>query len=302
MKPSLLILAAGLGSRYGGFKQIDPIGPNGEIILDYSIFDAIRAGFGRVVLIARPELETPMREHFAETLGDRLDLQFVFQRMDDLPVGYELPADRQKPWGTAHAIWAAREAMPGGFGVINADDFYGPDSYRLLFQSLDGKPRGDVSLVGFELAKTLSAHGSVSRGICRVDEEGYLVDVLERTKIVPDGAGAARCEIENGSWIPLAGDAIASMNMWGFDGSVMAELERMFTEFLAENLHAPKAEFYIPSAVDALIKEGKSKCRVLRSGEQWFGMTYPEDREAVVASIRSLIDGGRYPSTLAVGL
>lgn len=241
-----------------------------------------------------------MREHFAATLGDKVDIQYVFQRMEDLPGGYSVPADRKKPWGTAHAVMSAREVVPGGFGVINADDFYGPDSYRLLFDSLDGKPTGDSSLIGFELAKTLSEHGSVSRGICQVDGEGNLIDVVERTKIVPDGNGAAKCEVEDGTWIPLAGDAVASMNMWGFDASVMPEMERIFTRFLSENIENPKAEFYIPTAVDALIKEGASKCRVLQSGEQWFGMTYPEDRESVVASLRDLIGAGRYPATLMI--
>ncbi len=301
-KPTLLILAAGIGSRYGGLKQIDPIGPNGEIILDYSIFDALRAGFGRVVLIVRPELEQPMREHFTQTLGENVDLSFVYQKMDDLPPGFTVPADRKKPWGTAHAVWSARNEVKEDFGVVNADDFYGPDSYRVLFESLRDRDPGDSSLIGFMLSKTLSEHGAVSRGICRVDSDGFLMEVVERTKIEMNGAGAARCELPDGSWSSLAGDSVASMNMWGFGAEIMKDLGRLFTDFLSANVDNPKAEFYIPTMVDILIKEGKSKCRVMETQEQWFGMTYPEDRDSVVANIRALAESGKYPASLSLGI
>lgn len=297
-KPSLLVLAAGLGSRYGGFKQIDPIGPAGEIIIDYSVYDALRAGFGKIVILTQRELEEPIRKHFAQTLGDGLDLAFAFQELNDLPDGFQLPAGRQKPWGTAHAIWAARDHLDHPFGVINADDFYGSQSYCVLHDFLKYRASADYCMVGFELARTLSDHGTVSRGICSEDTEGYLADVIENTKIEPDKIHGARTLGDDGQWHPLAPDSIASMNLWGLDPTIMAHLEAQFREFLTAQHENLKSEFFIPSTIDRLIKEGTAHCKVLKSPEQWFGMTYKEDRIIAVEAVRKLIQAGIYPDTL----
>ncbi len=298
-KPSLLILAAGLGSRYGGFKQIDPIGPSGEVIIDYSIFDAVRAGFGRIVIVTAPALEKPLREHFAKTLGDDIELVFVFQKLDDLPNGFSAPAERQKPWGTAHAIWSARAALDGAFGVINADDFYGKSSFRVLHDFLANKRAGEFALVGFELAKTLSAHGTVSRGICRGDADGYLINVVEHTKIEPDAAKGARSWMGEKEWQPLAAETVTSMNMWGFDGSLLRNMEDEFRKFLAAESGYPKSEFFIPTVVDALIQRGLCRCKILKTSEQWFGVTYQEDRAEAARTVRELTARGIYPASLA---
>lgn len=298
-KPTLLVLAAGLGSRYGGFKQIDPIGPEGEIILDYSIYDALRAGFGKIVILTQPALEPLLREHFKATLGDEANITFAFQNLNDLPEGFALPAERQKPWGTGHAIWAARNDLDCPFGVINADDFYGPQSYQVLhnFLAVPREP-GDYCMVGFQLARTLSCHGTVSRGICREDAAGCLVDVTEHTKIEPDPTHGAHTMGEGGQWRPISPDSIASMNLWGFDPSILAHLETQFREFLAKESGNLKSEFFIPTSVDTLIKAKAARCKVLKSPEQWFGMTYKEDRELAAVTIRELITSGVYPQRL----
>jgi hypothetical protein len=301
MRPSLLILAAGLGSRYGGFKQVDPIGPGGEVIIDYSIFDALRAGFGKIVVLTQPKLEPMLREHFEQTLGPDRMPTFAFQNLDDLPAGFTLPADRQKPWGTAHAIWSARQELDVPFGVINADDFYGPASYQILHDALVNACPGEFCMVGFELAKTLSQHGSVSRGICQADAAGHLVNVTEHPVIEPDATHGARTQGEggpSGQWQPISPQSIASMNLWGFDPSINAHLEAQFRDFLTANSANPKSEFYIPTAVDTLIRQGIAQCKVLRSPEQWFGMTYKEDRAAAADAIRALIAQGIYPASL----
>lgn len=297
-KPSLLILAAGIGSRYGGFKQIDPVGPNREIIIDYSVYDALRAGFGKIVVVTAPELEEPIREHFAEMLGCDFPLEFAFQKLDDLPDGYTLPEGRKKPWGTGHAIWAARHVIREPFGVINADDFYGPKSYQVLARALGEQKPGDCSMVGFELAKTLSEHGTVSRGICQTNEDGTLREVVENTTIKPDATHGALTQQEDGEWKPLSGDSIASMNFWGFDPSLFAHLEAGFRTFLDTQAGNLKAEYFIPSVVDSLIKNGAARCKVYQSDEQWFGMTYKEDRDLAAAAVQKLLDGGAYPTSL----
>lgn len=296
MAPSLLILAAGLGSRYGGFKQIDPIGPAGEIILDYSIFDALRAGFSKVVIVTTPTLEPLLREHFAATLGPDANIVYTHQRLDDLPAGFALPPDRTKPWGTGHAIRAARSLIAEPFGVINADDFYGPSSYKVLaeFLSQEGP---DFSMVGFRLSKTLSEHGTVSRGICKADTEEFLVEIVEHTKVEPFGSGARSMD-SAGRWQPISTDSLASMNMWGFTPSLFEALESQFTDFLAKYGAEPKSEFFIPTVVDTLIQEKKVRCKMLRSEEQWFGMTYQEDRAAAAATIKKMVEEGRYPKSL----
>lgn len=298
-QPTLLILAAGMGSRYGGLKQIDPIGPDGEIIIDYSIYDALRSGFGKIVVLTRPEIEAPLREHFASSLGECSPIVFATQRLDDLPDGFTLSAARQKPWGTAHAIWAARQQLDTPFGVINADDFYGPKSFQILHDAL-GKIEapGDCCMVGFELAKTLSRHGTVSRGICRADRDGYLSDVTEHPKIEPEGEHGARTLDAEGAWHPIAPDSITSMNLWGFAPSILAHLETEFRKFLALQGEEPKSEFFIPSAVNTLIRAGGGRCKVLKTPEQWFGMTYKEDRQLAARAVQELIKAEVYPQSL----
>ena len=298
-KPSLLILAAGIGSRYGGFKQIEPIGPNSEVIIDYSIFDASRAGFGRVVIVTVPALEQPLREHFAKTLGDQIEIVFAFQKLDDLPPGFSVPPGREKPWGTAHAIWAARAQLDRPFGVINADDFYGPDSFRVLHDFLVSKNADEYAMVGFELAKTLSAHGTVSRGICRADAHGDLVDVTEHTKIEPIANSGAHTFVD-GAWQPIPPDSITSMNMWGFDISLLPELETQLRDFLKTAIDNPKSEFFIPTAIDVLIKQQKCRCKILKTDEQWFGVTYKEDREQAATTLSRLVERGAYPASLKI--
>lgn len=294
----LLILAAGLGSRYGGFKQIDPIGPDGEIILDYSIFDALRAGFSQVVIVTTPTLEPLLREHFERTLGPGANIVYTHQRFEDLPDDFSLPTGRTKPWGTGHAIRAARSLITEPFGVINADDFYGPSSYKILADFLS-KSHADFAMVGFRLSNTLSEHGSVSRGICQADAQGSLVQIVEHTKVEPENNGARSMDA-SGHWQPIDPDSLASMNMWGFQTTLFGHLETQFVDFLAQNASDPKSEFFIPTVVDTLIHDKKVSCRVLRSEEKWFGMTYQEDRAAAAESIKGMVASGVYPPSLRV--
>ena len=295
-KPSLLILAAGVGSRYGGFKQIDPIGPGGEVIIDYSIYDALRAGFEKIVVLTQPQLEPILREHFQKTLG--FTPTFAFQKLDDLPDGHTVPAERTKPWGTAHAIWVARHEFDGPFGMINADDFYGPTSYQILHDALVDATPGNYCLVGFELEKTLSKFGTVSRGICRANAAGNLEEVVEHLVIAPDPVDGARTQNPAGAWSPISPKSIASMNFWGFDPTLFAHLESGLLEFLATRGGELKAEYLIPTAVDTLIKQGAATCKVLASTEQWFGMTNPEDRASAVQEIKEQVARGIYPQSL----
>jgi len=302
-QPTLVILAAGIGSRYGGFKQIEPLGPGGEISLDYAAFDAWRAGFGRLVLIIRPELEEPLRKHLAGKLDGRMTVAFVHQELSDLPPEYSLPPERTKPWGTGHALRSVRHLLQEPFAVINADDFYGPRSYRVLAEFLRGAADSgtagpsEFAMVGFPLAKTLSRHGTVSRGICRVDAAGFLAGVDERTRIGLN-AGVIRFQPAGGDWETLPGDAVASMNMWGFTPALFPVLETQFLAFLRAHGRDSKAEFFIPAAVDALLRAGSCRVRVLTTDEQWFGMTYPQDRAEVQDSIRALTARGVYPASL----
>jgi len=296
---TLLVLAAGLGSRYGGIKQMDPVGPCGEFVLDYSIYDGWRAGFSDVVLVIREEHEEPLRQHFGSRLDGRVRLTTVYQRLDDLPAGFALPPTRQKPWGTGHAVWTARAAVQSSFGMINADDFYGAGAYRALAAFLSS-PRHDArtyAMVAYRLSNTLSRYGSVSRGICTRDDEGYLVEVIERTKIEMTAQGA-RYAREGGSWGELSGAEPASLNLWGFHPSLFPALEELFADFLRERIQQPGAEFYIPTVVDTLVKRGRCRTAVLDTDEHWFGMTYKEDRALVVERIADLIRQGVYPRDL----
>lgn len=299
--PALLVLAAGIGSRFGGFKQIEPLGAAGEIIVDYAVFDAWRAGFTRVVFVIRPELEQPFRAHFDEKLRGRMDVRYVFQELHHLPAGFSVPPGRQKPWGTAHAIWCAREAVAGPFAAINADDFYGTRSYQVmggfLRQTGPVSPSPEYAMVGFPVLRTLSPFGTVSRGICRLDPEGFLLGVTERLKV---GLREGRPGFEEaaGDWQALTGEETVSMNMWGFTASLFGQLEDLLAGFLKRRGQELKSEFYIPEAVDELLAAGRCRVRVLPTTAQWFGMTYPEDRQAVKEAIAALTREGIYPHVL----
>jgi len=288
MAPTLLVLAAGMGSRYGGLKQIDPVGPSGETVLDYAVYDAIRAGFGRVVFVIRRDFEGPFRSTVILKYSGRIEADVVFQSADDLPSGCAGPASREKPWGTGHAVWSARAAVSGPFAVINADDFYGASSYAHLAAFLGGARGTRYAIVGFRLARTLSESGTVSRGVCRA-EHGRLISITEETAISPADVGAGR---------RLSGSEIVSMNFWGFTPSIFEGLERGLRSFLAARGSEPQAEFYLPVAVSDLIASGGAVVDVLPSDEPWFGITYRQDHTRVVAAIAGLVGREAYPAQL----
>jgi len=296
MKPTLLVLAAGMGSRYGGLKQIDPVGPTGETIIDYSIYDAIRAGFGKLVFVIRKDIEQQFKEIIGSRFDKRIAVEYAFQELDKLPAGFTVPPGRTKAWGTTQAILMAEDVIREPFAAINADDFYGADSFQVLAKQLQSGS-GDYSMVGFILRNTLSDFGSVARGVCQVDAANYLKSILELTKIEKDGTGAKSIN-PDGSITKLSGDEPVSMNMWGFTPTIFPHLRREFTEFLKLQGKAEKSECYIPMTVGDLIRSGQAKCQVLRSAASWFGVTYREDRPHVVQSIQGLISKGQYPEKL----
>ena len=299
MAKTLVVLAAGIGSRYGGLKQIEAVGPNGAIVIEYSVYDAIRAGFDRVVCVIRRDIETDFRALVSARFEKHIPVDYVFQDMTDLPSGFALPADRKKPWGTGHAVLACRDVVKSPFAVINADDFYGRLSYEALGTFLKGvKPdSGNYSMVGFTLRNTLSEHGHVARGVCEVDGQGLMKRVVERTNIEKTETGARFAEA-NGGWTALTGDEVVSMNMWGLTPSLFPHLQREFPIFLEKNAANPKAEFFLPTVVDGLVGEGKASVKVLSTPEHWFGVTYPQDKAVVVEGIRKLVDKGVYPEKL----
>ena len=288
-----------MGSRYGGLKQIDPMGPSGETILDYSVFDAIRAGFGKVVFIIRPDFEQDFRERIAAKFAGRIDVGFAFQTIDQLPAGFTVPAGREKPWGTTHAILCARDAVHTPFAVINADDFYGQDSYAKLGRYLSGLAENSTAyaMVGFTLKNTLSEHGTVARGVCKTDATGKLTDIQELTKIAKLSHGAEH-RGDDGVVVSLTGDEPVSMNMWGFTPAIFAQLESDFLAFLRAKGGEMKSEAYIPMSVGNLIRDGQATCQVLRSDSTWFGVTYREDKPIVQASITLQVASGAYPRSL----
>ncbi len=292
---TLLVLAAGMGSRYGGLKQLDPMGPSGETLLDYSVFDALQAGFNKVVFVIRKDFEAEFRERVGARYLGRVEVDYVFQDLADLPDGYAVPEGREKPWGTAHAIWAAREAVQQPFLAINADDFYGTDSYRLLARHLASAKDGEFAMAGYKLRNTLSEHGTVSRGICRVNGEETLLSVQEFTKLEKRDEGAV--DLEDGQ-TAFTGDEPVSLNFWGFTPSVFQSLEKNFEAFLAAEGTAMKSEFYIPSAVAAMVTSGEASVKVLRTDATWFGVTYREDKPGVVARLSQFVNDGKYPSPL----
>lgn len=299
--PTLLVLAAGMSSRYGGAsKQTDAMGPCGETLLDYSVWDAKAAGFGRIVFVIRREGEDAFRERVVSRLESHLPMTLAYQDMTDLPEAFTCPEDRRKPWGTGHAVLAARQVVNEPFCVINADDYYGRDSFQVMADhlrrpDLDGPP-AEWSMVGFQLKNTLSEHGKVARGLCGV-RDGMLTGVEELTDIFRTAEGAEN-RPDGKAARPLTGAETVSLNMWGFTPGVFADFEESFAAFLTSNGNNPKAEFYIPLGVDVAIRQGKAVCRVLPTTSQWFGVTYQEDKPRVVAAIQALVNAGVYPSPL----
>ncbi|MBN2639209.1 MAG: NTP transferase domain-containing protein [Bacteroidales bacterium] len=297
MKPTLVILAAGLGSRYGGVKQMDPIGPSGENIIDYSVYDAIRAGFGRVVFVINAKIEQEFKEVYDERLKGKIVADYVIQDLHDLPKGAIFNPERVKPWGTGHAILAARDIVEEPFAVLNADDFYGRQAFEVMYKHLSALKVQDTqyAMVGFQLKNTLSENGSVSRGICQVNN-GLLTDVVERTKIIRKGnqvfdeAETMPLELNENSWV--------SMNFWGFTPRYFEQSQAYFTDFVRENAQNIKAEFYIPYVTNLLINENKATVKVLESRDQWFGVTYREDKEETIQKVREMIVEGSYPENL----
>jgi len=298
MKPTLLILAAGMGSRYGGLKQIDAVGPSGEAIIDYSIYDAIRAGFEKVTFIIRSSIEKEFREVFGEKLKGKIDTEFIFQELDMVPEGVSYSSNREKPWGTAHAVWVAKDYVKEPFVVINADDFYGAGSYKAMADYMESHPGGtEFCMMGYQVQHTLSDFGSVSRGVCESGDKDFLSSVVERTDIVREG-NSIYFEDENKDRIVLSGEELVSMNIWGFKPEVFEYLEAAFIDFLKINAGQLKSELYIPAAVNDLVARDKASVKILPSADQWFGVTYKEDKPLAVENINRLIEQGVYPDNL----
>ena len=303
-KPVLVVMAAGMGSRYGGLKQIDPVGSHGEAILDYSLFDAREAGFETAVII----IKEAIRKDFMDTVGKRLEgspmeIRYAYQEIDKIPKGCTVPDCRTKPWGTGHAVLCAKDVIGDApFAVINSDDYYGKSAYNTIYDALckaqDGE-KYDYCMVGYELGKTVTDHGSVARGVCSTDENGYLTDIQERTRIEVQGE-AIRFTEDGENWTDLTPDTTVSMNMWGFTPSFLTELETKFAAFMKEAMPAnpAKAEFFLPFAVAELLAEGKAQAKVLRSPDKWYGVTYAADKPQVVAALRAMAAEGKYPDGL----
>lgn len=299
MKPTLFVLAAGMGSRYGGLKQLDGLGPNGETIMDYSIYDAIRAGFGKVVFVIRRVFEADFREKIVSKYADRIPVELVFQELDNLPAGFKVPEGREKPWGTNHAVLMGKDVIHEPFAVINADDYYGRESFQVLadyLKSIEGT-EGKYAMVGYRVSNTLSESGSVARGVCETNEQGFLTKVTERTKILREEDGVIRFIEEDGK-TALDENTPVSMNMWAFTPDYFRYSEQCFVEFLKEHGNELKSESYIPTLVDELIHSGKATCRVLDTPSKWFGVTYATDRPQVVEKFAQLVKDGVYPSPL----
>ncbi len=293
---TLIVMAAGMGSRYGGLKQIDPIGPCGEFIVDYSVYDAAKAGFDKVVFVIKKENE----EIFRQTVGSRIKgikVEYAFQGLNDLPEGFTCPDTRVKPWGTGHAVLCAESVSEGGFAVINADDFYGRESFELLAKHIKCANAGNYCMVGYRVENTVTENGTVSRGVCEV-ANGKLADVVERSKIQKSENGIEYLDEETDKWIPLANDTPVSMNCWAFTPDFFAELKGAFVEFLKENINTEKKELFLPFVVQAMMKRGDCTVDVVTTPSKWYGVTYKEDREGVVESIRKMTEDGTYPENL----
>ena len=298
-KPVLVVLAAGMGSRYGGMKQLDPVGPSGQLIIDYSIFDARRAGFEKVVFIIRQEFEADFRKAIGDRLSRLMDVAYAYQSLNDLPAPYTAPEGRTKPFGTGQAVLSARDLIHGPFAVINSDDYYGPEAFKVMYDYLSTHADGDkyqYCMVGYQVKNTVTENGSVSRGVCVVGDDGMLESVTERTKIVQDKDGVIRYADGDG-WVDLPGDTLVSMGIWGLTASFMKEAQDRFSGFLAESLPKDpmKCEYFLPTIISDLIGEGKAQVRMLHSTDKWYGVTYREDKPGVVAALARLTEEGLYP-------
>ena len=302
-KPTLVIMAAGMGSRFGGLKQIEPVSGKDEIILDFSLFDAMRAGFDRAVIIIKRENEADFRRLIDHKAGQHMKIEYAYQDINDIPEGFAIPEGRTKPWGTAHAVLAARHLVDGNFCVINSDDYYGPEAFKLMYDFLESASDEDLynyCMVGYQVQNTLTENGHVSRGVCSVDGAGYLADIVERTKIMWHDGRICYTEDDGATWVEVAEGTTVSMNFWGFTPSILREMEAGLPAFLTETLakNPQKGEYLLPKCVDELIKAGRAQAKVLTSHDRWYGVTYKEDKESVVASLQALKDKGLYPEEL----
>ncbi len=301
-QPTLVVMAAGMGSRYGGLKQIDPIDSYGNVIIDFSIYDALKAGFKKIVFVIKHQIEADFKACIGDRISKVVDVEYVYQELDKIPEGFEIPEGRVKPWGTAHAILCCKDVIDGPFAVINSDDYYGPTAYKVLYDHLMSDKKDDkfgIALVGYKLSNTLTDKGSVARGICVV-EDGKLQKIDERTQIEMDGADAKFTEDGGKTYTALSGDSIASMNMWGYNKEFLEELEKRFPEFLSTTAkeNPLKSEFFLPIVVDDMLKDGIASVDVLTTPDKWYGVTYAEDKPQVTAGIQSLKDKGLYPEKL----
>lgn len=302
-KPVLAIMAAGMGSRYGGLKQIDPVDEYGNLIIDFSIYDAKEAGFEKVVFIIKEAIEKDFKELIGRRIEKQMEVEYVYQELDKLPKGYQVPSERQKPWGTAHAILCCKDVIDGPFAVINADDYYGKEAFRAIYDQLmtmeDGE-KYEYTMVGYELYKTLTDFGHVARGVCQVGSDHKLEDIKERTRIEKRGDGAAFTEDDGETWTELPENTVVSMNMWGFTRSILDEISKRFSAFLDQQIpvNPLKCEYFLPFVVDELLKEGRAEVKVLHSKDNWYGVTYKEDKKVVVDAVKELKAKGCYPETL----
>lgn len=302
IKPVLIIMAAGMGSRYGGLKQIDRITDAGEIILDFSLYDAMMAGFDRAVFVIKEEHRELFREAVDARAGKYMDIEYAYQKLDDIPEGVKIPEERKKPWGTGHAVLACRKLVTGPFAVINADDYYGPGGFNDIYQYLEehsGDPE-EFCMIGYSLDKTVTENGHVARGVCDIDKNGYLKQVTERTKIMERPEGISYTEDDGKTWVKLPSDTIVSMNFWGFSGRMMEELYKGLPEFFETSVRndPEKGEYYLPAVADRMIKEKKARVKVLKSNDKWYGVTYKEDKEDVKNALEAMKDKGLYPEKL----
>lgn len=306
-KPVLVIMAAGMGSRFGGLKQIEPVGSAGEIILDFSLYDAMMAGFEKAVFIIKKENEKDFRDLIDNRAGKYMEIEYVYQDIEDIPAGYQVPAERVKPWGTGHAVMAARHAVDGPFVVINADDYYGPGAFQSIYEFLekadDSENMYHYAMVGYQVENTMTENGYVSRGVCKTSEKGMLTEITERTKIQWNDEKIVfedEASEDGSGWTQLEKGTTVSMNFWGFTPSMLKELEARFPAFLGRAIveNPMKGEYFLPGVVDELIQEGKADVKVLKSADRWYGVTYKEDKESVVDAIQSMKDKGEYPEKL----
>lgn len=303
-KTTLVVMAAGMGSRYGGLKQIDPVGPNGEIILDYSVFDAAEAGFDRVIFVIKHEIEEDFKKITDGRYDEKIEVEYAFQDMTDLPEGFFVPEGRVKPWGTGQAVLACRKLIDGPFAVINADDYYGKETFRLvhdeLVKEVEKEDKYNFCMVGFRVENTLTENGSVARGVCQTNCDGYLTDIVERTKIAINGDKIQFTENDGESWTDIPFGTTVSMNCWGFSPEMMAELEQRFPAFLEKGVkeNPLKCEYFLPFVVDELLKENKAQVKVLETSEKWYGVTYKEDKAFVKDALMQKVADGIYPEKL----